>query len=121
MANPITQLAQDLEWLGREAPYFATGTAGVDTALTVDKSHEILRTVEKLDRELKSAIRYNPRSLVGVDYPLEAILESVAELLAALDEIKSCALAADRDLPDKVKHLTRMIDNTFGPMAAEAA
>ena len=121
MANPITQLAQDLEWLGREAPYFAGAAPGPLADSTVDKPHEILRTAEKLERELKSAIRYNPNSLVGVDYPLESILDSIAELLTAIAEIKAAALAADRDLPAKVRQLTRMIENTFGPMGAEAA
>jgi len=121
MADTIIQLAQDLEWLGREAPYFATGVAGPHTDLTVDKSKEILRTAEKLERELKTAIRYNPNSLVGVDYPLESILDSIAELLAAIAEIKASALAADRDLPVNVKEFSRMIENTFGPMRAEAA
>jgi len=121
MADTINQLAQDLEWLGREAPYYASAAAGSDIDLTVDKSHEILRTAEKLERALKGAIRYNPNSLVGVEYPLEAILDSVAELLVAIDEIKAAALAADRDLPFKVKEFSRMIDNTFGPIRAEAA
>jgi len=121
MADTIIQLAQDLEWLGREAPYFASSAPGPLGDSTVDKPHEILRTAEKLERELKSAIRYNPHSLVGVDYPLESILDSIAELLAAIAEIKAAALAADRDLPAKVKNFSRMIENTFGPMGAEAA
>jgi hypothetical protein len=121
MADTITQLAHDLEWLSREAPYFASGAAGPQTDLTVDKPHEILRTAEKLERQLKSAVRYNPNSLVGVDYPLESILDSIAELLEAIAEIKAAALAADRDLPAKAKHFRSMIENTFGPIGAEAA
>ena len=121
MADTITQLAQDLEWLSREAPYFASSAPGPLGDSMVDKPHEILRTAEKLERQLKSAVRYNPNSLVGVDYPLESILDSIAELLKAIAEIKASALAADRDLPAKAKQFSRMIENTFGPVGAVAA
>jgi hypothetical protein len=121
MADLITQLAQDLAWLGREAPFFSRSDTESEPDLSLEKQREIVRTAEKIERELKGAIRYNPNSLVDVDYPLEATLDSIAELLAAIEEIKISALAGDRDLPSKVKQFTCMIESTFGPMGAEAA
>jgi len=119
--DTIAQLAHDLEWLGREAPLYSRGAGLPGAALTIDRQRDILRTAEKLERQLKNAIRYNPNPLVGVDYPLDSILESIADLLAVIEDIKVSALAADRNLPAKVKQFCAMIQNTFGPMGAEAA
>jgi hypothetical protein len=121
MADMITQLAQDLEWLGHEAPFYNRNYIGSGPDLSLEKQQEILRTAEKIERELKLAIRYNPNSLVDVDYPLEATLDSIAELLAAIEDIKITALVGNRDLPRKIKQFIHMIESTFGPTGAEAA
>ncbi len=117
----LLQLAQDLEWLGSEVEYYGSKHAGPDGDVFLEKQREVLTTADKIERELKGAIRFNPTRLVGVDFPLEASLDSITDLLAALEDIKQAAVFAVRELPPKVRSFTIMVQNhlnTAAPMAA---
>src|SRR5690349_15636919 len=116
IGNTLLQLAQDLEWLGCELEYIGHQHAvegfpeeGPTWERFLDKQRGVLATTKKIERELKGAIRFNPTSLVGVDYPLEATLESIGELLAALEDIKQCALYSVQELPAKVRNFSRTV------------
>ena len=76
----ILQLAYELEWLGCELEYYGQKhahqgfpKAGEAWETFLEKQRGVLSTAEKIERELKSAIRFNPKSLVGIDYPLEQV------------------------------------------------
>ena len=66
----------------------------------------------------KSAIRFNPTPLVGVDYPLEATLDSITELLGTVEDIKQAAVLAVHELPAKVRNFTRMVETYLGTVGA---
>lgn len=118
MAEPrILQLAQDLEWLGCELEYLGQKHAhlgfpnsGADWEAFLKKQRGVLGTADKIERELKDAVRFNPTSLVGVDFPLKETLDSVTELMAAVEEIKQAAVYAVHNLPPLVRKYTRMVD-----------
>lgn len=75
-----------------------------------EKQRGVLVTAEKVERALKNAVRYNPSRLVGVEYPLDEALDSVAALLEAVEEIKHCSVFAVQVLPSRVRALTKMIE-----------
>ena len=77
-------------------------------------------TADKIERELKSAVRFNPTSLVGVEFPLEETLDSVTTLLTAVEQIKQTAVMAVHNLPTKVRAFTRMV-NTYLETVAEVS
>ncbi len=66
-------------------------------------------TADKIERELKNAVRYNPSALVGVDYPLEETLDMVTALLGEVEEIKHCCVFAVQVMPSKVRAFTKLI------------
>lgn len=118
MAEPrILQLAQDLEWLGCELEFLGQKHAhlgfpnsGADWEAFLEKQRGVLGTADKIERELKGAVRFNPTSLVGVDFPLDETLDTVTELMAAVEEIKRAAVYAVHNLPSLVRKYTRMVD-----------
>ncbi len=121
----IVQLAQDLEWLGCELEYFGHKHAmegfpgsGDEWDSFLEKQRGVLATADKIDRELKGAVRFNPTSLVGVDFPIDAALESVGNLLAAVEEIKQSAVFEVHALPPQVRKFCRLVTEQFGAPAA---
>ena len=128
MAEPmLLQLAQDLEWLGCELEYYGRRHAeegfpgsGVGWDAFCEKQRGVLVTAEKLDRELKNTIRYNPSRLVGVDYPVDEKLNSIEDLLGEVEAIKQCAVLAVHALPSRVRAFTRLIEAYLGTVSALA-
>jgi hypothetical protein len=118
MAEPkLLQLARELEWLGVELEYVGQkhahlGFPNEGEAWTnfVVKQRGVLVTADKIEREVKDALRFNPSSLVGVDFPVEETLDSLSELLAAVEDIKMATAVAVHELPNKVRNFTRMVD-----------
>jgi hypothetical protein len=118
MAEPrILRLAYELEWLGCELEYFGQKHAlqgfpnqGEAWATFLEKQRGVLSTAEKIQRELKDAIHFNPQSLVGVDFPFQETLDNVSALMAAVEEIKHTAVFGVQNLPSKVRAFTRMVN-----------
>jgi hypothetical protein len=113
----ILQLAYELEWLGCELEFYGQKHAlqgfpneGEAWAIFLEKQRGVLSTAEKIQRELKDLVRFNPQSLVGVDFPLQETLENVGELIGAVEEIKLTAVHAVHELPTKVRAFTRMVN-----------
>lgn len=114
---PLLQLAQELEWLGCELEHYGQQHAergypqsGPIWETFCDKQRGVLVTADKIERELKNAIRYNPSGLMGVEYPLDETFDSIAELLEEVEEIKHCTVYAVHLIPPKVRTFTKMID-----------
>jgi len=112
----LLQLAQDLEWLGCELEHYGHQHAdlgypesGPSWEVFCDKQRGVLVTADKIERELKNAVRYNPSGLVGVEYPLDEALESIAALLGEVEEIKHCSVFAVHVIPSRVRAFTKMI------------
>ena len=113
----LLRLAQDLEWLGCELEYLGQKHAnmgypnsGEAWTVFVDKQRGVLVTADKIERELKDAVRFNPSSLVGVEFPLQEILESLSNLVAAVEDIKQTSVKAVQFLPGKVRKFTHMVN-----------
>jgi len=119
MAEPtLLQLAQDLEWLGCELEYFGhkhalEGFPGSGPAwdLFREKQRGVLTTTDKIERELKNFVRFNPTRLVGVAYPITETLDSVTDLLATVEAIKQAAALAVHELPPLVRSFTKMVEH----------
>ncbi len=110
------QLAQDLEWLGCELEHYGHQHAmqgypesGPTWEAFCAKQRGVLVTADKIVRELKSAVRYNPSHLVGVDYPVEEALDSVTALMGEVEEIKHCSVFEVHAMPSRVRAFTRLI------------
>jgi hypothetical protein len=113
----LLRLAQDLEWLGCELEYFGHlhAQAGFPEAGPAwdtfrEKQRGVLTTVDKIERELKNAVGFNPSRLVGVNYPIEDALDSITLLLAAVENIKQSAMFAVHELPPQVRQFTGLIE-----------
>ncbi len=117
----LLRLAQELEWLGCELEYYGHKHAmegfpkyGPTWNAFLQKRRGVKETADKVERELKGSVRFNPTRLVGIEYPMDSTLDSVAELLAALVDIKRSAEQTVQELPGKVRGFTRMVDNYLG-------
>jgi hypothetical protein len=107
----LVRLAQELEWLGCEAGFYSKQISDTGAEAFREKQREIVATVEKMERELKSAVRFNLTSLVGIDYPIEWAFDSITNLLAALQSIKQCSAQTADELPSAVRRFSRMIND----------
>lgn len=116
LESPLLHLAQDLEWLGCELEYYGHLHAmagfpqsGREWDTFCEKQRGVLVTADKIERELKNGVRYNPSRLVGVEYPLDETLDSIAALLEAVEEIKRCSVYAVQVIPSRVRIFTTMV------------
>ena len=114
--NKLLQLAQDLEWLGCEQEYYGHKHAmegypqsGPAWDSFLEKQRGVLATCDKIERELKSVVRFDPGALVGVAYPLKEALDAVGALLTAVETIKQAAEFAGDQLPALVRNFTRLV------------
>jgi hypothetical protein len=118
MAEPrLLQLAQELEWLGCELEYLGHKHAlegfpesGPAWDLFREKQRGVLATTDKVERELKNFVRFNPTRLVGVEYPISESLSSITALLARAETIKQAAALAVNELPPLVRGFTKMVE-----------
>ena len=110
-------MAQDLEWLGCELEYIGHQHAlegfpesGPTWDLFREKQRGVLTTADKVERELKNFVRFNPTGLVGVAYPIAETLDSITDLLAAVETIKQAAGFAVQELPPLVRSFTKLVE-----------
>jgi len=113
--SALLQLAQDLEWLGCELEYYGHRhamegfpEAGTTWDTFCEKQRGVLTTADKIERELKNAVRFNPARLVGVEYPITETLDSISDLLTTVEEVKRSAVFAVHELPQLVRNFTKM-------------
>jgi hypothetical protein len=113
----MLQLAQDLEWLGCELEHFGHQhavlgfpEAGPSWDTFCEKRRGVQLTADKIEHELKNAIRYNPTGLMGVEFPLDETLDSIADLLGEVEEIKRCSMFAVGVIPSRVRTFTKLIE-----------
>jgi hypothetical protein len=119
MSDPtLLHLAQELEWLGCELEYYGHKHAieGFPEAGPLwdtfrEKQRGVLTTTDKIERELKNAVSYNPTQLVGFDYPIATALDTISDLITAVEDIKQSAFFAVEELPAKVRAFTKMIES----------
>lgn len=104
----------ELEYHGHRHALEGFPRSGTTWDTFCEKQRGVLATAEKIDRELKGAVRYNPTTLAGIEYPLGATLDSIATLLGAIEEIKQAAVYAVQELPGKVRDFSRMVQGQFG-------
>jgi DNA-directed RNA polymerase subunit L len=126
-ARRLHDLAQDLEWLGCELEHYGQLHAhegfpeeGPTWDTFLEKQRGVLITAQKIEHDLQHAVRFNPRSLLGVDYPLEAAFEALGTLLEGVEEIKRSAIFAVHTLPEKVRAFSRMVDTYLRSAGAVA-
>jgi hypothetical protein len=118
MAEPkLLRLAQDLEWLGCELEYVGHKHAlegfpesGPTWDQFREKQRGVLATTDKVERELKNFVRFNPTRLVGVEYPIAQSLDSITDLLGSAEAIKQAAALAVHELPPLVRNFTKMVE-----------
>jgi hypothetical protein len=107
----LMQLAQDLEHLGTEACFYGQRAAGPALNNFLEKQREVMRTADKIGRELAGEIRFNPARLIGIEYPLEDEIDSISDLLAGLEDIKDSAVNSVEELPVKTRLFAKRLEN----------
>lgn len=128
MAEPVLlQLAQELEWLGAELEYYGQvhahrgfPMAGPEWNTFREKQRGVLATADKIEHLLEQMIHFNPTKLVGMDYPLDAALDTITVLLGSLEEIKRAAVYAVHELPAKVRAFTGVVKDFLSSKAASS-
>ena len=125
--HPLLHLSQDLEWLGCELEFYGKKhalagfpEAGPTWDIFLEKQRGVLTTADKIERELRGLVRFNPTQLVGVSFPLAAALDSISELVGAVEDIKICSRMAVHELPSKVRSFTKMVGAYLGSEASLA-
>jgi len=113
----LLQLGQELEWqvleLRRPTPQAPAETAVEDafgpsigdpsSESIGERQRVVIATVDKIQRELLSTVRFDPLRLVGVGGPIAATLDTVADLIVAIDEIRREATSNVGSLPSTVR------------------
>lgn len=116
MESGILQLAHDLEWLARSLPHSTPAKAGTDSVayladdLLPNHRRSIISTADKIARELLGTVRFDPTRLMGVGCPIEDTLDSMAELIKALEDIKQDAVSDPAELPVRIRSFNQMIE-----------
>jgi hypothetical protein len=118
MAEPrLLKLAQDLEWLGCELEFVGHKHAlegfpesGPSWDMFREKQRGVLATADKVERELKNFVRFNPTLLVGVEYPIARSLDSITDLLGRAESIKQAAAYSVGELPPLVRGFTKLVE-----------
>ncbi len=128
MGNGLLQLVQDLEWLGREISrpmvqrrVTESGPAAFSRDFFLERQRSIIATANKIERELLLTVRFDPTRLVGIGCPVEETLDSVVELIAALEEIKQDAVAAPDKLPAHIHLFNRRVEEYLDGSLPSAA
>jgi hypothetical protein len=113
----LLELGQQLEWqvlqlrgagLGTHAEAALEDSFGpaIDDPATealLERQRAVIATADKIQRELLSTVRFDPLRLVGVGGPIAETLESVADLIVAIDEIRRDATSNIGGLPSTVR------------------
>ena len=118
MGEPrLLYLTQDLEWLGCELEYVGHKHAvkgfpesGPSWDIFCEKQRGVLAMADKIERELKNAVRFNPSRLVGVRYSVDETLDCITDLLMSVETIKRAASFAAPELPSLVRGFTKMVE-----------
>ncbi|HXJ92468.1 MAG TPA: hypothetical protein VMT20_06255 [Terriglobia bacterium] len=123
----LLQLGQELEWqvlqlrrAGSEAqvesgaedglgPAIDDPSAGTISEALVEQQRTVIATADKIQREILSTVRFDPLRLVGVGGPIAETLDSVADLIVALDEIRCDATRNVGGLPHTVRSLQGLL------------
>jgi hypothetical protein len=120
-AQTLVHLAQDLERLAYEEEYIGRHALPASLTVFLEKQRELVSTVNKIERQLSTEVRFNPAPLIGIDYPIEDALECVSGLVNQLEEIRSCASQNVSQLPEKVgefkRKLTEFVDGPLPQVA----
>jgi hypothetical protein len=117
----LLQLGQELDWqvlqLRRAGSEATTETVFEDafgpalddvpdeklSDAMIERQRAVIATADKIQRELLSTVRFDPLRLVGVGGPIAATLDSVADLIVAIDEIRRDATSNIGGLPSTVR------------------
>jgi hypothetical protein len=119
----LLQLGQELDWQAlelRRSDLEMEGPAGDQEAIR-DSQRRVIATADKIQRELLASVRFDPLRLVGVGGPIGATLDSVSELLVAIDAVRQNALTRANELPSSVRSLQGLLQgfcNDGAPVAA---
>jgi hypothetical protein len=119
----LLQLGQELDWQALELRRsdLELGIRGGDQDAIQEKQRRVIATADKIQRELLGSVRFDPLRLVGVGGPISATLDSVSELLVAIDAVRHNALTRANELPSSVKSLQGLLQgfcNDGAPVAA---
>jgi hypothetical protein len=119
----LLQLGQELDWQAIELRRsdLELEAHGGDQETIQEKQRRVIATADKIQRELLTSVRFDPLRLVGVGGPIGTTLDSVSDLLVAIDTVRQNALARANELPSSVRSLQGLLQgfcNDGAPVAA---
>ena len=127
----ILQLGQELQWqvmklqragLAPPAEFDALFPPEPDSAASDDERRQaVIMTADKIQRELLGTVRFDPLRLVGVGGPIDELLDSVVNLLVAIDGIRQDAASNPNGLPSAVRSFQGMLERYCDDGAPVAA
>jgi hypothetical protein len=116
----LIDLAHELEWLGCELEFIGKKhaqqgfpCAGRTWQSFLEKQRGVAITADKIERELKDAIRFNPSRLVGTTFAIDQALDAITQLLSEVEAIKHDAVFAVHLLPGKVRGFSKAIEDAL--------
>jgi hypothetical protein len=123
MMTLLLKLGQELDWQALELRRsdLEMEASRRDQEAIQDNQRRVIATADKIQRELLASVRFDPMRLVGVGGPIGATLDSVSELLVAIDAVRQNAVAHANELPSSVKSLQGLLQgfcNDGAPVAA---
>jgi hypothetical protein len=119
----LLKLAQELDWQAMDLRHTREAVLGglsKDDACAT-RQRNVLATVDKIQRELLASVRFDPLGLVGVGGPISDTLDSLADLLVALEKVRQDATGSVEQLPSAVRSFQGLLQgfcNDGAPVAA---
>jgi hypothetical protein len=117
----LLQLAQELDWQAMDLRHAGERLYSGPAEAVEARQRGVLATADKIQRELLATVRFDPLRLVGVGGPISDTLDSLAELLLALDKVRQEATGSAGSLPSTVRSFQGLLKgfcNDGAPMAA---
>jgi hypothetical protein len=116
----MIDLAHELEWLGCELEFIGKKHAlegfpgaGRTWDSFLEKQRGVMLTADKIERELKDSIRFNPSRLVGTTFAIDQALDAITQLLSEVETIKHAAVFAVHEMPGRVRGFSRAIEDAL--------
>ncbi len=117
----LLQLAQELDWQAMDLNRAGERLGAATDEAIESRQRGVLATADKIQRELLASVRFDPLRLVGVGGPISDTLDSLGELLLALDKIRQEASGGVNSLPSTVRSFQGLLKgycSDGAPMAA---
>jgi hypothetical protein len=121
LAHGLECLGSELDHCRRQCAQTGSSDEGPAWNALLEQQRSVLITADKIERQLKYSVPFNPAALLNIEFPLEEALDSVAGLLESVEEIKQAAITQVHEVPPMTRSFHRMLENYLSALGGQTA